>query len=125
MNHKVLICVGSILVMTSCGVVSPPAVDVLEIRPVARFSPSAPAPVGVLRVNTPTRETWWEDLTYDVHEGYDIYDDHGGFVQRVENHQSPTDESVTDVRLPAGAYFVALPHGAEPHFWIQVDVEDG
>src|SRR5262245_22864493 len=125
MKNMTLLCVGSFLAATSCGVVSPPEVDVREIQPVARFAPSAPAPVGILRVNTATHETSWEDLSYDIHDGYDIYDDHGKLVEHVENRRSPTDEDVMDVRLPAGAYFVALPHGAQPRFWIEVEVKEG
>lgn len=30
-----------------------------------------------------------------------------------------------DVRLPAGTYFVAVPDGARPRLWIEVNVEDG
>jgi hypothetical protein len=36
-----------------------------------------------------------------------------------------TDESVMDVRLPAGSSFVAVPDGARPRLWIEVNVEDG
>ena len=75
---------------------------------------------------TDTYESAWdESSTYSVHRGYDVYDDHGRLVQRVENHRSPTDEGVMDVRLSAGTYLVAYPDGNRPRFWIEVKIEDG
>ena len=116
-----------ILAAAGCASSSPATVGINAIQPSGRFDPGPNlALTGVLRVNTDTFESaTGERMTYSLHTGFDIYDEHGRFLQSVENHRSLTDENLTDVPLAAGKYFVAIPDGKQPRFWIEVNIEDG
>lgn len=110
-----------------CLYVPPETVDLRTIRVAGEFGPSPlPAPTGTLRVVTESHDyAYGEHGIYALHEGYDIYDEHGVLLERVENHRTPVDERVTDVPLAAGRYFVAIPDGSRPELWIGIRIEDG
>jgi hypothetical protein len=116
-----------VLLATGCGLLPPPSVDLHAITVAGEFGPSPePAPSGTLRVVTDTHDyAYGEHAFYALHEGYDIYDERGRLLKRVENHRSPTDEGVTDVPLAAGRYLVAIPDGPQPELWISIRIEDG
>lgn len=115
------------LVAVACNFLPPASVDVHSIALAGEFRPTQqPEPAGTLRVVTDTHDyAYGEHAFYSLHEGYDIYDERGTLLERVENHRTPTDEGVTDVRLAAGKYLVAIPDGPEPKFWIEVTIADG
>lgn len=115
------------LFAASCAFVPPASVDLHSIKLSGEYGPSTrPSPSGTLRVVTRTHDfAYGTHATYSLHEGYDIYDEHGTLLERVDNHRTPTDEEVTDVRLAAGTYFVAVPDGPRPEFWIEVKIQDG
>jgi hypothetical protein len=110
-----------------CAFVPPPPVDPQAIQLSAEFGPTpTPTPSGTLRVVTETHDyAYGEHGVYSLHDGYDIYDERGRWIEHVPNHVSPTDEDVTDVRLAAGKYVVAIPEGRHPRTWIGVQVVDG
>jgi hypothetical protein len=118
---------AALLLAEGCVFLPPPTVDLHSIELAGEFGPTPfPEPAGTLRVVTDTHDyAYGEHALYSIHEGYDIYDEHGTLLERVENHRTPTDESVTDVRLKAGKYLVAVPDGPKPDFWIAVTIADG
>jgi hypothetical protein len=61
---------------------------------------------GVLIVFTPTFLYSDGGVPYYPHTGYDILDERGGHVRRVENHRGLNDETPESIRLAPGRYVV-------------------
>ncbi len=116
-----------VVALAGCAAFPPGSIDPRSIRIAGEFGPTATrSPRGTLRIETATHKVaYGEHGIYAVHEGYDVYDEQGRLIERVENHRWPGDERVEDVHLDAGRYFVAVPDGAVPKLWIGIEIRDG
>ncbi len=123
MRYTVLLLAAICATAVSCvpdGRISPGEV-------IVTVEPSGPlrAPTGYLIVYTEARAFLDGDVSYYPHQPYRIYDEKGGFVQRVPNHRSNYDEKPTTVELPAGEYFVVPEDGGAARPRIGVVIKGG
>lgn len=124
---QALVAIAAICAAPGCLYEPPATVDLRSIHIAREYGPTpTPSPSGTLRLVTESHDyAYGEHGIYALHEGYDIYDEAGVLLKRIENHRTPIDEGVTDVPLAAGSYLVAIPDGPRPELWIRIRIEDG
>ncbi len=75
---------------------------------IGSVGPKTPSERGILVVHTETMEfsEGWDELTYFPHRPYELLDQNGYFLHRVQNHLGGQDETPARVSLAPGTYLI-------------------
>jgi hypothetical protein len=93
------------------------------VRPGSLLHERPTPPQGALKVYSATDKVNDGDVWYFPHSSYAIYAIGGKLVRKVENHNSPSDETPQIVTLPAGSYVVEARSEQDGYIRVHVQIK--